>query len=125
MSLEPQRAAAAILDEPQYWAARFDDADKSVPRRTWVTEIGIARRSDEQYLFGTRLVCTTRGDNPRFARSLPGFVRQIIEQEEALLDGVRITNQPWIVRDERAVDQLVNLLEKPARRANVIVFVFA
>ena len=116
-----QRAAAVMLDEPQYWAARLDDADKSVPRRTWVTEVGVARQSDEQYLFGARLVCTTRGENPRFERSLPGFVRQIITQEEATLDGVRVTSQPWIVRDEQTVDQLVDLLERPARRANVIV----
>ena len=116
-----QRAAAVMLDEPQYWAARLDDADKEVPQRTWVTEVGIARQSDEQYLFGARLVCTTRGENPRFERSLPGFVRQIIMQEEATLDGVRVTSQPWIVRDEQTVDQLVDLLERPARRANVIV----
>ena len=116
-----QRAAAVMLDEPEYWAARLDDADKSIPQRTWVTEVGIAKKSAKQFLFGARLVCTTRGENPRFSRTLPGFVRQIIEQGDATLDGVRVKDRPWIVRDEQAVDQLVNLLQKPTRRANVIV----
>ena len=60
-------------------------------------------------------------ENPRFSRTVPGFVRQIIEQGNATLDGIRVTDRPWIVRDEQAVYQLVNLLQRPTRRANVIV----
>ena len=34
-----QRAAAVSLPDDRYWAARLDDADKTVPQRTWTTEV--------------------------------------------------------------------------------------
>ena len=42
-----QRTAAVALPEPQFWAARLDDADRTVPLRTWVTEIGVGMDAKE------------------------------------------------------------------------------
>src|SRR5262245_34848179 len=61
-----QRAAAAAIEDPRYWAARLDDSDKDVPRRDWVTEVGIAERSNEETIFGARLHCVTIGEDKPF-----------------------------------------------------------
>lgn len=37
-----QRTAAVALSKPVAWAARLDDADKTVPQRFWTTEIAAA-----------------------------------------------------------------------------------
>lgn len=117
-----QRTAAVGLIEPQYWAARLDDADKSVPLRTWVTEIGIGVNEKGDVLFGTRLLCTTRGEDLPFNRSIPGFVKRILASGPAELDGEPIFSTPPMLTSESDIDNLVRLLESPSRRAEVIVF---
>src|SRR5262245_29513790 len=57
-----QRAAAVFLKEPRYWAARVDDADRDVPRRTWTTEIGLGLASSGGLSFGCRLRMSARGE---------------------------------------------------------------
>lgn len=117
-----QRAAAVSLIEPQYWAARFDDADRNVPQRTWVTEISIGGINDRQVLVGARLTCVSRGEDRPFERSVPGFVRQIVDIGCASLDGCFVDEKPWFVATESNVINLVNLLRDPGRQVNVIVF---
>lgn len=116
-----QRTAAELLNDPKYWAARLDDADKSVPQRTWVTEIGVGVASDDCVLFGCRLICTTRGDDVHFDRSIPGFVRHILADSDAELDGRRIGKKPWIISTEDDVVSLVELLENRERENDVLV----
>lgn len=116
-----QRVGAVGIESPRYWAARLDDADKKVPQRTWVTEIGLGQAPDGTILFGVRLVSVTRGEDVPFDRSIPGFVRPIIESVGARLDGRLVQPQPWIVATETDVKQLVALLQDPARDADVIV----
>lgn len=119
-----QRTAAVALDSPRYWSARLDDADKHTAQRTWVTEIGIGVTDEGEVLFGSRLTCTTRGDDVPYDRSLPGFVFSIIERSKAdvLLDGRVIQKKPVPVRTEDEVNALVDLLESPQRRHPVILF---
>ena len=59
-------------------AARIDDADKSVPLRTWVTEIAIGLAETGDVLFGSRLICTSRGETLPYDRTVPGLVREVI-----------------------------------------------
>lgn len=120
-ALGAQRTAAVSMQEPRYWAARLDDADRSVPLRTWITEIGIGVRDDGSVLFGTRLTCATRGEDPPFDRSVPGFVRAIIGSAPAFLDGHPTSREPLLIQDAAGVDALVDLLEDPQRRHGVIV----
>src|SRR5687768_15409678 len=71
-----QRTAAVAISDPRYWAARLDDADKIVPQRTWITEVGLGIAPDGDVLFGARLICASRGDDAgQFERTVPGFVR--------------------------------------------------
>lgn len=116
-----QRTAAVLLEEPKYWAARLDDADKNLPLRTWVTEIGVVVESPKRVLFGCRLICTTRGEYRAFDRSVPGFVKHILAASEPVLDGRSIGPNPWIVSTEDDVDELVQLLERPTRESDVVV----
>jgi hypothetical protein len=117
-----QRVGAVGIDSPKYWAARLDDADKNVAQRTWVTEIGIGQKDGGPLLFGTRLTCVVRGEDAPFVRSIPGFVRSIVESGGATLDGRSIGRDPWVVKSQKDVDRLVDLLLNPSRESDVIVF---
>lgn len=117
-----QRTAAVAIAEPRYWAARLDDADKAVPLRVWVTEIGVGADPAGDVLFGTRLICTTRGEDVPFARSFPGFVRAVVRPGFAEIDGVALqTESARVVSTKDDVDDLIALLEAPSRRLPVIV----
>ena len=117
-----QRTAAIALKDPRYWAARLDDADKTVPLRTWVTEIGVGVDANGDVLFGARLICATRGADEPFDRSIPGFVRPVILSGLAELDGVAIEENPRFLTTESEVAELVNLLQLPGRQSDVLVF---
>lgn len=115
-----QRAAAVSLDDPQYWCARLDDADKTIPGRTWATEIAVAAPDPAQVVLGVRLVCVTRGEPIPFPRSLPGFLHEVIAAGPALADGVDVSGKPVLVKDRYEVEWLEHLLLDPARRLPVI-----
>jgi len=117
-----QRTAAVSIVAPRYWAARLDDADRTVAQRVWTTEIGIAERQDKSILFGCRLLCVTRGADIAFVRSVPGFVRNVSEDQEAHLDGRPVSIEPWVIEDESSVDDLVAMLRDRHRQSDVIVF---
>ncbi|MBB6560047.1 hypothetical protein HNP48_002719 [Acidovorax soli] len=116
-----QRAAGVALQDPKYWAARLDDADKNVPQRTWITEIGVGIDPSGDILFGARLICTTRGADEAFERSIPGFVRTVISSGPAELDGVALRQELKVLSSDDDVANLVTLLEDPTRQSNVIV----
>ena len=62
-----------------------------------------------------------RGDNPPYDRSIPKFVRYIIESCDTNLDDRTVTLSPWVVDTEDKVDQLVDLLRLEKRAADVVV----
>lgn len=117
-----QRTAAISLPSVPYWAARLDDADKTVPLRTWVTEIGVGVDVSGDILFGARLICATRGQDESFDRSIPGFVKGVSTTGSVELDGFPVTATPWVVTSSDEVERLVQLLESPGRQVDVIVF---
>ncbi len=117
-----QRAAAVAIQDPNYWAARLDDACKTVPLRTWVTEIGVGKNNEGKLLFGARLTCVSRGTDEPFERSIPSFIRRITQRMHAQLDGIAIVAEPRIIKNENGVDELVELLESNQRHVNVVVF---
>lgn len=117
-----QRAAAVRLREPaSYWTARLDDADKGVPQRVWVTEIALSQETPERLFLGVRLVCVTRGVDAPYVRSVPAFVRRIVDSYGASLDGRKIGRSPWIVATNDGVEELVGLLRDQSRQSDVIV----
>jgi len=117
-----QHTAAISLTAASYWAARLDDADKTLPLRTWVTEIGVGVADDGDVLFGTRLISATRGEDAPYNRSIPGFVKGILSSGPAELDGTALRNEPILVASEAEVEWLLGLLERPDRIADVVVF---
>lgn len=117
-----QRTAAIALPEHQFWAARLDDADKTVPLRTWVTEIGVGMDANGDTLFGARLICVSRGADEPFKRTVPSFVRSIMGDGPAEIDGVPLTRAISLISTASEVDQLVTLLESPHRKADVLIF---
>ena len=120
-----QHVAAAHLDDPRYWSARIDDADREVAQRTWTTEIGLGQGLESEVLFGCRLIVSSRGENPPFQPSIPAFVRDIIRGGSAYLDGRLVTLEPWIVATIEDVQQLYGLIVSRIRRSDVCVFSLA
>ncbi len=116
-----QRAAAVRMNDPLYWTARLDDADKNTPGRSWITEVTVGRSKGGDVLFGSRLICASRGEREPFTRSIPGFVRQVISKGGVYLDNRLLTEEPWVVGDEDGVKKLVQLLKLSSRLADVIV----
>lgn len=117
-----QRTAAVAIGDPRYWSARLDDADKTVAMRTWVTEIGVGLAPDGDVLFGTRLICATRGEDTPFERSVPGFVRTVAMGAKPFLDDRPLSLEPEFISDEPGIEALIDLLEDPLRRTPAIVF---
>ncbi len=115
-----QYAAAVFLDDLAMWGARLDDADKSVPQLTWVTEVGLKQLSDRSIAVSARLVCTRRGTDNFIERSTPDFIRPIAAIGTASLDGRLLRPIPWLVSDDE-VPSLCDLIRDPKRRAAVIV----
>ena len=115
-----QRASAVSLDDPKYWCARLDDADKMIPGRTWATEIAVAAPDAAQVVLGVRLVCVTRGEAVPFPRSLPGFLHEVIAAGPALADGVDVSGKPFLIRDRYELEWLERLLLDPTRRLPVV-----
>lgn len=117
-----QRAEAIRLSDT-FWAATHTDADKNVAQRSWITEfdIRLAPKQENVVLFGCRLTCTTLGENPAYTRSVPGIVRQIIDNTGGVVDGRAASTSAWYVRNECEVDELVAFLTKPDRQRAVII----
>lgn len=117
-----QRTAAVAIKHPRYWAARLDDSDKNVPRRDWVTEVGIAEHANNDAIFGARLHCVTIGEDQPFDPSIPGFVRTIVERvPNVRVEGRTVSLDPWIIQTEDEVEALVARITNRARRLDLIV----
>ena len=118
-----QRAAAVSLSDPRIWSARLDDADKVVPLRTWITEVGVGSLDSGDVIFATRLICATRGEMAPFNRTIPGFVFPIFRGSDCLVDGIPAsTAGATVVQTDSDVELLAKLIESPTRRLPVVVF---
>ena len=128
-----QYAAAVFLDDLDVWGGRLDDADRSIPQLTWVTEVGLKQLPDWSIAVSARLVCTRRGlDNVVIEWSVPDIIRPIAALGPASLDSRRlavsvegtdsrtIRPHPWLVSVDD-VPSLCDLIRDPRRRGPVIV----
>lgn len=116
-----QNTAAVAINEPMYWTARLDDADKLVPMRVWTTEVAIAVDPNGSVIFGARLINVSRGDDAPIHSTVPGFVRQIVDHGNAHLDGRQISTRPWFISQRSDVHRLVALLCSKTRSRDVVV----
>lgn len=115
-----QPVSVIALDDPKYWCFRISDADRSVPRRSWVTESGILLDGNKA-LFGCRLQCVALGESPEFDATIPGIVMQVVSNHAAFLDEHRVSQKAWAINSDNGVDSLVDLLENRGRTRPVIV----
>ncbi|MCP1674118.1 hypothetical protein J2T57_001220 [Natronocella acetinitrilica] len=115
-----QRTETVALPDNGFWAARIDDVDKSIANRRWITEVSMAV-VDDAVLLGCRLHCVSHGVDAPFARSIPGFVKALIDAFPVEIDGLPASLSPWVVAEPAAVERLVRLIEAPGRVAPVIV----
>jgi len=120
-----QHTSVIAMDSPWYWTARLDDADKYVPMRMWTTEIGVGQAKNGDVLFGSRLVCTTRGEDVPFDRTVPTFVRSVVRRPSVSLDHQPLPPGPVQITDESGVDAMISLLEDKQRRCPVVVMSLA
>ena len=104
-----------------YWVVKVDEADTSVPQRTWITEIGISRHSDTLVRFGCRLYCRSLGADPPYEPSVPKVVPNIASLMRATVDGESVSQRARSIDDEGGVGELVDLLSEPTRQLSVIV----
>lgn len=122
--VQVQRTAAlAFVNTSRYWAAFLDDDDHAIARRTWTTEIGLAIKDNQTVLLGSRLICATRGEDPRFDRSIPRFIRNVVRKQTAFFDGgMPLKTRPDVIENDDDVLSLIRLLLSKKRKAPVIVF---
>ena len=116
-----QNVSAVAIEDPDYWTIKVDDADKVVARRHWTTEISMAPMENGRVLFGCRLYCVSRGENPHFDHSIPGLVRQLAEIGRVYVDGALSQPKPRVIKNETGVQHLVNHLRAPLRRSDIYV----
>lgn len=117
-----RRIEGINIDSPRYWTLRFDDDDRVVAGRSWVIETALAEQENSGFvLFGLRLQCIARGENPPYDRTIPTFARDVVSASNAWLDNRKVELSPWIVDTEHEVDQLVDLLLSQERTSDVVV----
>lgn len=118
---QPAEAVAVDDEEFRYWRARIRAVGKEVPGRTWITEIAIGEVKKGPVTFCSRLRCRTHGiDIPN--RSIPRFVRELIQNQTTYLDEHPASTSPWLIDSQDKVDMLCKLLTSPDRRSEVLVF---
>lgn len=115
-----QHVQGIVIANPRCWAARIDDADRAVPQRTWVSEVALAIAGPDRVIFGCRLNCVARGENPIYQPSVPGFVRRVAGETGARVDGRPVSAQAWRVGGREAVNAFIALLNSASRRCPVI-----
>ena len=114
-----QRTEATFLEDAGYWAARLDAADKSIAERSWVTETAIAKR-DGAIKFGVRVTCVARRENPKYLPTIPGFVKQVVDNFGGVVDGRPIGRAPWLIDTLEEASRLLDLMRSPDRRQDVV-----
>lgn len=107
-------------DIRDYWVARCEDPDKTIPGRTWVVEATVALQGNNA-IFGLRLIMATREPDPAFLPSVPGIVRQIAENPGLTRHGRSISIEPLFIGNSDDLSALIDLIEDPRRRRPVYV----
>jgi len=110
---------ASIPDEG-VWSLRLVHPDtpfgdrEAVPGRTWTTEVSL-RQGEEAVRLGVRVLCTSQAySEGNIALTRPRFVLDLARH--FVLQEVRqIEDRPWLLRNERDLDDLYALLTNPAR----------
>jgi hypothetical protein len=97
------------------WALRADDPDKSVPGRSWTTEVTIGHAGHGAVKLGLRLTVSSPEEELEIDPHVPGLVRQIATMCGLEAGAFPVNQEPWTVNSEAEVEQLIEMLESPGR----------
>lgn len=114
------RAIREQFGNTHIWAATVDDPDAAHLGRTWVTEMTIVQH-DEETLFGSRLFNVTRGADEHFQPSVPGAVRNLVDNIPCFADGRMLSSGAEVISQPDQVERLIALIEKDERKLPVVV----
>ncbi|WP_375762483.1 hypothetical protein ACE10W_37290 [Bradyrhizobium sp. B025] len=108
-------------NETDIWAIRADDPDKTVPGRSWTTEVVVGLAADKPCQFSARLLASTSEDNLAIEPHTPGFVQQVAEKCILSRGPIDLSAEPWLIESEADAERLVELLIDPSRNLPVFV----
>ncbi len=116
-------SAVRIEDETaDVWSLRIEDPDKTVARRAWATETTISFDAlNQESKFTLRLLAGTPEINLNIQPSVPGVVRQIIQNPGLLNGSYKLTDTPLCIRTVMDLDILIRALLDPSRKLPIIV----
>jgi hypothetical protein len=104
------------------WALRGDDPDKTIPGRTWTTEVAIGQKAANQApRISLRLVLSTSEDKPDIEPAVPGLLRQIADRVGLQVGNHAATGEPWFITSDAELDRLIEMLEARDRGLPLVV----
>jgi hypothetical protein len=110
-----------LEDATDLWALRGDDPDKTVPGRTWTTEVVIGRAADGLPRLSLRQLVSTGESQLNIEPHVPGLLQQLANHCGLRIGGYDATPQPWYIRSTEDFDQFMVMLEAPNRRIPMFV----
>lgn len=114
-------ALSLVSEEGELWAFRGDDPDKTIPGRTWTTEVVLGARAQRAGVLALRLLASSPEEDLDILVHAPGVLRQIAARVGLAADGRALAETAHRVETEADVAALCDLLEKPDRRLPVLV----
>lgn len=103
------------------WALRADDPDKTIPGRTWITEVTIGMPKRALSVMSIRLMAISSETDLTISPHVPGLVRQVASQCHLCAGRYAITEVPKYIGSDEDVNKLIDLLESSDRHLPVIV----
>ena len=99
---------------------RGDDPDKTMPGRTWTTEITLGRQGDGSPQMGLRLLVGTPEAELPIIPHVPGVLQQIAKTCGLSAGPFPLTAHAWRINTDADVEDLVAMLKSEDRRLPVL-----
>lgn len=108
-------------DTLKIWATRFNEPDRSVPGRSWATELLVAQVENGGVTFGSRLICSSRNLDFTFDPAVPRIYKDLVQNGLLFADGAKLSRWASDVSNEDEVDWLIALINSKRRSRDIIV----
>lgn len=103
------------------WSVRADDPDKTVPGRTWTTEVVVGRKGDEPPRFSARLLVSTSEGALDIVPHTPGFIQQVAENSVIYANSYAIEVAPKVIQSRNEANTLIEQLLDQNRKLPVFI----